>query len=72
MRNQNLDNKLAIDENIGELLTDQDGEYRMINGIKIYQIKEETQKDRDTNLVINRYRASRTRPSEYLRKSFGF
>jgi len=72
MRNEDLDKKLPIDENIGDLLTDENGEYRMVNGKKIYQIKEETQHDKDINLIMNRVRASGMRPSEYLRMSCGF
>jgi hypothetical protein len=72
MRNEDLDKKLPIDENIGELLTDENGEYRMVNSEKIYQIKEETQHDKDMNLIINRVRSSGMMPSEYLRMSCGF
>lgn len=67
MRNEDLDKKLPIDENIGKLLTDKRGEYRMVKGKKIYQIKEVTQQDKDMNLIINRVRASGMRPSEYLK-----
>lgn len=58
LRNEDLDRQLPIDEKIGELLTDENGEYRTINGKKIYQIKEKTQDDIDMNLIINRVRAS--------------
>lgn len=71
MRNKDLDKKLPIDENIGELLNDENGEYRMVNCKKIYQIKEKTQHDKDINLIINRVRASGMRPSGYLRISYG-
>ena len=67
MRNECLDKKLPIDEKIGELFSDEHGNYRVINGKKIYQIKEETQRDIDMNLIINRVRASGMKPSEYLR-----
>lgn len=63
MRNEDLDKNLPIDENIGELLTDENGEYRMVNGKKIYQIKEENQHDKDMNLIINRVRASGMKPT---------
>lgn len=72
MEKEDLDKNLPIDENIGELLTDENGEYRMVNGKKIYQIKEENQHDKDMNLIINRVRASGMKPSEYLRMSCGF
>jgi hypothetical protein len=72
MGKEDLDKNLPIDENIGELLTDENGEYRMVNGKKIYQIKEENQHDKDMNLIINRVRASGMKPSEYLRMSCGF
>ena len=62
MRNKDLDKKLPIDEKISELLSDEHGEYRMVSGKKIYQIKEETQHDKDLNLIINRFRASTIRP----------
>lgn len=67
MRNENLDKELPIDVEIGKLLVDENGEYRMINGEKIYQIKEETQEDKDMNLIINRVRASGMSPMEYLK-----
>lgn len=58
VRNEDSDKILPIDENIGELLTDENGEYRMVKGEKIYQIKEETQQDKDMNELINSVRAS--------------
>lgn len=67
MRHEDLDKKLPIYENIGELSIDDIGEYRTVNGKKVYQIEEKTQHDRDLNLVINRVRASGMRPSEYLK-----
>lgn len=67
MRNEDLDKKLPIDENIGELQTDENGEYRIINNEKVYQIKEENQHDKDMNLIINRYRASGMTIVEYLK-----
>ncbi len=69
MKNENLNKRLPIDEEIGELFSDKNGEYRVVNGKKIYQIKEESQHDRDMNLIINRVRASGMRPSEYLKMS---
>lgn len=59
-----------IIEDIGKLQTDEVGEYRIINGEKVYQIKEETDEDEKLNSVINRVRSSGLRPSEYLRNSF--
>ena len=59
--------RLAEDEMIGELITDDIGQYRMVNGKKIYQIEEKTQDDIDKNLVINRARASGMRGAELLR-----
>lgn len=58
-RNEDLDKKLPVDEQIGGLLTDENGSYRMVNNVKIYQIEEKTQADKDLNLIINRYRASK-------------
>jgi len=52
MRNPELDEKLPIDKNIGEL---KDG-VRIVDGKEIIQIEEKTQADRDLNLIINRYR----------------
>jgi hypothetical protein len=66
MRNEDLDKELPIDKYIGELLTDKEGEHRIIKGKKIYQISEETQHDKDMNLIINRCRASGMKPSQYL------
>lgn len=72
MRNKDLDNVLPIDDLIGELSIDEDGrQYRMVNGKKIFQIEEETQREKDSNLVINRVRASGMKPWEYLRMSCG-
>ena len=66
MRNPDLDNTLPIDKKIGELMKDERGEYRMINGRKIYESKGDDQNTRDLNLIINRVRASGLRPHEYL------
>lgn len=66
MRNSDLDKILPIDEKIGELLMDEIGNYRIINGKKIYQIEEKTQEDKDSNLIINRVIASKMTPWEYL------
>lgn len=56
--------------NVGKLQTDEIGEYRIINGEKVYQIKEETEEDEKLNSIINRVRSLGVRPSEYLRRSF--
>ena len=72
VRNEDSDKILPIDENIGELLTDENGEYRMVKGEKIYQIKEETQQDKDMNELINSVRASGISPWKYLRMSCGY
>ena len=67
MRNEDLDKHLPIDDTIGELLKDEEGgEYRIVNGKKIYQIKEKSQHDKDMNLIINRYRSSGMKLSDYL------
>ena len=67
MRNQNLDKKLPIDEKISELMIDENNrEYRLVNGRKIYQIEEKSQSDIDKNLIINRVRASGMSAWEYL------
>ena len=50
--------KEDLDKKISESYVDEIGAYRMINGQKIYQIEEKTQKDIDLNLAINRVRAS--------------
>lgn len=68
MRNENLDKKLPIDEKISELMIDEDNrEYRLVDDKKIYQIEEKSQSDIDTNLAINRFRASGMTASEYLK-----
>jgi len=54
------------DEKIGEKLQDEKGEYRMINGEKIYQIEENSESDRKINEAINRVRASGMNPRDYL------
>lgn len=54
------------DELIGELQTDEKGEYRVINNQKIYQIKNNDQ----VNLNINKVRASGMSPSEYLKSLY--
>lgn len=57
MRNLNLDKKLPIDEFIGEKKKDKIGVYRIINGIKVYQLEEKDQKDIEMNIILNRLRA---------------
>ena len=55
------------DKKIGKSQEDELGIYRMINGKKIYQIEEITQRSIDLNKAINRYRASGfSNPREYL------
>ena len=54
------------DSKIGKLQEDKNGSFRMVDGKKIIQIKEETQDDIDTNLAINRYRASGRSPWFHL------
>lgn len=68
MRNPDLDKKIPIDKNIGELMKDDRGDYRMINGRKVYEIKGDDQNSRDLNLIINRVIASGLKPSEYLKQ----
>jgi len=69
-RNENfLDNPTPEDDKIGELLSDESGQYRIVNGKRIGQIEEKTQEDADLNRIINRVRASGMKPSDYL-KSF--
>lgn len=68
MRNPDLDKTLPIDKNIGELMKDERGEYRMINGRKVYELKGDDQNTRDLNLIMNRVRASGLKPSEYLKQ----
>ena len=54
-----LDNSIQYDSKIGEIQIDNNGRYyRIINGNRIYQIEEKTQRDKDQNLMINRWRAS--------------
>ena len=69
MRNPDLDKILPIDKKIGKLMKDNKGEYRFINGRKIYEIKGEDQNTRDLNLIINRVRALGISPSEYLKET---
>jgi len=54
------------DSKIGDKQTDEHGEYRIVNGDKIYQIEEKTPEDKKLNEVINRVRASGRSPWEYL------
>ena len=68
MRNPDLDKTLPIDKNIGELMKDDRGEYRIINGRKVYELKGDNQSTRDLNLIINRVIASGMKPSEYLKQ----
>jgi uncharacterized protein YwgA len=60
MRNSEyLDKEQPEDSNIGKIQKDDSGrDYRIINNQKVFQIKEETQHDKDLNLVINRVRSS--------------
>ena len=68
MRNENLDKKLTKKKKISELMIDEDNrEYRIVNGKKIYQIEENSQSDIDKNLIINRVRASGMSSWDYLR-----
>lgn len=71
MRNTDfLDNEIPEDNLIGELKSDENGNFRMVNGRKIYQIDEKTQQDKDLQLTINRVRASGLNPSEYLKQLY--
>lgn len=71
MRNTDfLDNEMPEDKLIGELQSDENGNFRMVNGRKIYQIDEKTQQDKDLQLTMNRVRASGLKPSEYLKKLY--
>jgi hypothetical protein len=50
-----------LDKKIGKEETDQDGrKFKMINGRKIYQASQKTERERLINQAINRIRASRT------------
>lgn len=54
-----LDNPHPDDIKIGKLQRDEDGRpFRIINGKKQYQKEEKTQRDKDQNLIKNRWRAS--------------
>lgn len=54
-----LDTPHLDDAKIGELQRDEDGRpYRIINSKKQYQKEEITQRDKDQNLIRNRWRAS--------------
>jgi hypothetical protein len=68
MRNtEYLDKTRPEDTGIGELQRDADGTpFRMINGSKIIQIEEKTQKDKDMNLIINRMRSFGTGMKDYF------
>jgi len=71
LRHKDLDINLQIDEKIGDLLTDENGNYRMINGKKSYQIEEKTPQDKDMNLIINRVKASGMTAYQYLKSRSG-
>lgn len=67
MRNAEfLDNKRPEDEKIGELFYEDGLPYRIINGKKIGQL-EQTEENKDLQIIISRVRASGMTPSEYLR-----
>lgn len=69
-----MNKTIDIDElksKIGERF-DEDGlTYRIVNGRKILQIKEETEEDIKTNESINIVRASELSPSEFLKQLYG-
>lgn len=56
MRNPDLDKKFAIDSQIGELQFEEDRFYRLIDGVKVFQLEEKTQENKDLNLILNRER----------------
>lgn len=71
MRNDKfLDNPMPEDENIGELFYEDGRPFRIINNRKVQQL-EQTEKNKDLQLCINRERASGLAPSEYLKKLYG-
>lgn len=71
MRNSNyLDNPRPEDNNIGELQQDKIGDYRIINGKKVYQLECKTPEDYDKQLTINRYRASGLSLIEYVKSVY--
>jgi hypothetical protein len=53
-----------------ELLSDEKGSYRIINGEKIYQIEEISQREVDLNKNINLVRSSGMTPSQYLKSKY--
>jgi len=67
MRNPDLDRKLPEDDLISELHFENGRGYRIVDGKKVYQIEEKTKGDEDLNLIINRYRCSGMRLSEYMK-----
>lgn len=58
-RNPDLDKELKNDHLIGNKFIEDGTEYRVVNGRKISQIEEKTQRDIDMNLIINRSRMER-------------
>jgi hypothetical protein len=64
---ENIKGSHPLDELIGDLSRDEDGRtFRMINGRKIYQIEERSQKEVEMNRIINLVRASGKRPFELM------
>jgi len=70
MRNSEfLDNPTPEDNKIGELFYEDGQPCRIIDGKKIYQLKE-TDANKDLQTCINRVRASGMSPSEYLKSMY--
>jgi hypothetical protein len=57
-----------MDNNIGDSIQEGDRTYRIINGKKIYQIREDTPEKVELNRIINLYRESNLSIIEYLKQ----
>jgi len=66
-----VDSTMIVSIETDTALTDENGNYRMINGKKSYQIEEKTPQDKDMNLIINRVKASGMTAYQYLKSRSG-
>ena len=67
MKKPDLYTERPEDSEIGGLKTNKGESYRIINGRKVYQLKEENDYNKDINIITNRIIASKLSPSEYIR-----
>jgi len=63
VKDENMEN---LNAKIGPLETDENGQFRMINGNKIYQIEEKSDYEKNLNDAINRFRASGLSVKDWL------